>query len=253
MVGKLRKALAFGLALTMLVGAAPISARANNVLPVQSGAKNASAVEEAKEGELLYFVDAGDYNPTTVLAGEKLGLLNSVTDQLYGADEKAGYSWGLMSLDSEAEDLPQAPGAEGQAQTTYQWSNNSADITESANGEGYQGWEAGTQEAQIDVPNTSFRFAKDQNGKYGKPQVRYDFEVPAGTYTVEVGFSNSWNNATPVEVQVNDESLGTADIPYWGTGVIKGAVTVEDEVSKLAVSSQGPPAPGTIQDCYIKI
>ena len=63
MVGKLRKALAFGLALTMLVGAAPISARANNVLPVQSGAKNASAVEEAKEGELLYFVDAGDYNP----------------------------------------------------------------------------------------------------------------------------------------------------------------------------------------------
>ena len=253
MVGKLRKALAFGLALTMLVGAAPISARANNVLPVQSGAKNASAVEEAKEGELLYFVDAGDYNPTTVLAGEKLGLLNSVTDQLYGADEKAGYSWGLMSLDSEAEDLPQAPGAEGQAQTTYQWSNNSADITESANGEGYQGWEAGTQEAQIDVPNTSFRFAKDQNGKYGKPQVRYDFEVPAGTYTVEVGFSNSWNNATPVEVQVNDESLGTADIPYWGTGVIKGAVTVEDEVSKLAVSSLGPPAPGTIQVCYIKI
>ena len=253
MVGKLRKALAFGLALTMLVGAAPISARANNVLPVQSGAKNASAVEEAKEGELLYFVDAGDYNPTTVLAGEKLGLLNSVTDQLYGADEKAGYSWGLMSLDSEAEDLPQAPGAEGQAQTTYQWSNNSADITESANGEGYQGWEAGTQEAQIDVPNTSFRFAKDQNGKYGKPQVRYDFEVPAGTYTVEVGFSNSWNNATPVEVQVNDESLGTADIPYWGTGVIKGAVTVEDEVHKLAVSSLGPPAPGTIQVCYIKI
>ena len=75
---------------------------------------------------------------------------------------------------------------------------------------------AGTQEAQIDVPNTSFRFAKDQNGKYGKPQVRYDFEVPAGTYTVEVGFSNSWNNATPVEVQVNDESLALRIFPIGG-------------------------------------
>ena len=176
MVGKLRKALAFGLALTMLVGAAPISARANNVLPVQSGAKNASAVEEAKEGDLLYFVDAGDFDTSTVPEGESLGLLNSRTDQFYSVDDKAGYSWGLVSLDNEQDDKKQAVGEKGKVETTHQGSNNTYDSTK-----GYQNWADGT-ETGIDVGAISLRFAKDQNGKYGRPQVRYDFEVPAGAY-----------------------------------------------------------------------
>ena len=63
-----------------------------------------AVVDNAQVGDLLYFVDAGDYNTSTVADGEKLGILNSKTDQLYGTDDKEGYGWGLVSLDNEKHD-----------------------------------------------------------------------------------------------------------------------------------------------------
>ena len=248
MIGGLRKKIALGLACCMLLGTIPVNASAaktaGDVPPVQSDAKNASAVEEAKEGDLLYFVDAGDFDTSTVPEGESLGLLNSRTDQFYSVDDKAGYSWGLVSLDNEQDDKKQAVGEKGKVETTHQGSNNTYDSTK-----GYQNWADGT-ETGIDVGAISLRFAKDQNGKYGRPQVRYDFEVPAGAYEVEVGFSNSWGNAGNVEVLVNDQSIGTAQIANLSTGVVKGVVKAE-EASKLVVNSQS--ADSTVQVCYIKI
>ena len=248
MIGGLRKKIALGLVCCMLLGTIPVNASAaktaGDVPPVQSDAKNASAVEEAKEGDLLYFVDAGDFDTSTVPEGESLGLLNSRTDQFYSVDDKAGYSWGLVSLDNELDDKKQAVGEKGKVETTHQGSNNTYDSTK-----GYQNWADGT-ETGIDVGAISLRFAKDQNGKYGRPQVRYDFEVPAGAYEVEVGFSNSWGNAGNVEVLVNDQSIGTAQIANLSTGVVKGVVKAE-EASKLVVNSQS--ADSTVQVCYIKI
>ena len=56
MIGGLRKKIALGLACCMLLGTIPVNASAaktaGDVPPVQSDAKNASAVEEAKEGDL---------------------------------------------------------------------------------------------------------------------------------------------------------------------------------------------------------
>ena len=73
MIGGLRKKIALGLACCMLLGTIPVNASAaktaGDVPPVQSDAKNASAVEEAKEGDLLYFVDAGDFDTSTVPEG----------------------------------------------------------------------------------------------------------------------------------------------------------------------------------------
>lgn len=46
--------------------------------------------------ETLYFVDCGDRNVNTVSAGDEFGKYNSVTDQLYGPDPKAGKSWGIV-------------------------------------------------------------------------------------------------------------------------------------------------------------
>ena len=53
---------------------------------VAKAADSYELVENAEVNDLLYFVDAGDYNTSTVPEGEKLGLLNSRTDQLYGED-----------------------------------------------------------------------------------------------------------------------------------------------------------------------
>ena len=131
MIGGLRKKIALGLACCMLLGTIPVNASAaktaGDVPPVQSDAKNASAVEEAKEGDLLYFVDAGDFDTSTVPEGESLGLLNSRTDQFYSVDDKAGYSWGLVSLDNEQDDKKQAVGEKGKVETTHQGSNNTYD------------------------------------------------------------------------------------------------------------------------------
>ncbi|MFG6348580.1 MAG: hypothetical protein K1W15_07680 [Lachnospiraceae bacterium] len=70
-------------------------------MPVQglSGiVKTASAAgipAEREDGTIVYFVDCGDYNVTTVSEGDQLGTHNSVTDQVYGKDPVTGYSWGI--------------------------------------------------------------------------------------------------------------------------------------------------------------
>ena len=43
-------------------------------------------ISEVQDSELLYFVDCGDHDPETLTGKDKLGIYNSVTDQLYGTD-----------------------------------------------------------------------------------------------------------------------------------------------------------------------
>ena len=51
---------------------------------------------------LAYFVDCGDHEPSTLADGEKFGLYNSVTDQIYGADPHTGKTWGVYDyLDAQ--------------------------------------------------------------------------------------------------------------------------------------------------------
>ena len=61
------------------------------------------AAEAEKTGSnVVYNVDCGDIDPTTAPADGQFGTRNSVTDQIYGKDEKTGYSWGI--LDKEVGD-----------------------------------------------------------------------------------------------------------------------------------------------------
>ena len=55
---------------------------------------------------LVYFVDCGDHDPVTVTYGDDFGLYNSVTDQMYGVDDKAGYSWGVLMIDPREKETP---------------------------------------------------------------------------------------------------------------------------------------------------
>ena len=57
--------------------------------------------------------------------GDDFGLYNSVTDQMYGVDDKAGYSWGVLMIDPREEETPgeggQVSGPEDKAvYTNYQ-------------------------------------------------------------------------------------------------------------------------------------
>lgn len=52
--------------------------------------------EAEEEAELLYSVNCGDVNPTTLSSGDTFGSNNSVTDQFYGADAKTGKKWGVV-------------------------------------------------------------------------------------------------------------------------------------------------------------
>lgn len=51
----------------------------------------------SEQAEILYFVNAGDPTPSTVEAGDQLGLYGSVTDQEYGLDPVTGKTWGLQT------------------------------------------------------------------------------------------------------------------------------------------------------------
>lgn len=52
-------------------------------------------VEKSKN--VVYFVDCGDHDPSTVSGkADDFGRFNSVTDQIYGADSKTDYSWGVV-------------------------------------------------------------------------------------------------------------------------------------------------------------
>lgn len=72
---KLQKVLSLVLAFALLAGMLPMEWSTF----VAKAADSYELVENAEVNDLLYFVDAGDYNTSTVPEGEKLGLLNSRT------------------------------------------------------------------------------------------------------------------------------------------------------------------------------
>ena len=68
---------------------------------------------------VYYFVDCGDHDPSTVSEGDEFGILNTVTDRIYGEDE-TGYSWGVeILLDNEYESSSGVAGDKA-VYTTYQ-------------------------------------------------------------------------------------------------------------------------------------
>ncbi len=203
-----------------------------------------TVVDDANVDDLLYFVDAGDYDTSTVPEGEKLGLLNSKTDQLYGEDATTGYSWGLQSLDGGEHDKPQPDGPQGQCKTYCQTSNNTSDITN----RGYADWSNQTNVGQYDV---SVRYG-DKYDPYGKGIIRYDFEVPAGYYDVEVGFMAPFNNGYDAKVQVSGKTVATGRVDHMGTAVLKGTAKVKEEEPSIRVECSGDWDSG-VQIAYIKV
>lgn len=163
----------------------------NQEKPVQSEINNAyNELLAAADGllsieNLIYFVDCGDHNPETVTSGNDLGLYNSVTDQMYGLDNKTGYRWGVLMVDPNEKETP----GEG--------SKVQGDEDKAV----YTNYQKAHSDVQSDLEDgkpkeSTFRYAHGQDKVGISPRyVAYRFEVDPGKYDVTVGMSNTWNNA----------------------------------------------------------
>ncbi len=122
------------------------------------------------DSSIAYFVDCGDHNSDTLTGRDKLGMYNSVTEQLYGADEVTGRKWGL--IDDPTDQYNGSSKSSG-LYTANTWCDevNTTDGAEKSN---------------------SFRYTKNQYENNIARHLDYSFELPNGTYSVEMCFSDPW-------------------------------------------------------------
>ena len=169
----------------------------------------------ADPSNVLYFVDCGDHDPSTVSSGDALGTHNSVTDQIYGADSKTGYNWGVVMETAGEEHLGWQGGSTVKSEsdkavyTTYQraLSNNTADLADGK------------------AKTETFRYAHGQDSAGINPRyVSYRFELEPGVYDVTVCMGNTWNNAGAPKITLNADGVNSVEEQY---NVGKNAHTVK--------------------------
>lgn len=197
-----------------------------------------------KEESLIYFVDCGDYNVTTVSEGDKLGTHNSVTDQAYGEDPVTGYSWGIQDTISNPLKNGSSTATEDAAYTDNTWPfETDSTVTDGV------------------AKTRTNRYTKNQfeNG-IAERFLDYEFEIENGTYDIEVGFSNPWNCSTNPNLYVNkgtekEQTLAAKiGVPGNGTKTVTGTITVTD--GKFTLNARSDANDSTtlaINMTYIKI
>ena len=120
-------------------------------------------------GELVYFVDAGDIDPTTVSPGAALGTHNSVTEQFFGPDPGTGKQWGLLDTPAPSVNYPDLLTGAGT------WPAENLSYTDA------------TPAAQ------TYRYARQQtqpiDERLGIP---YKFELEDGEYRVRMSIATGW-------------------------------------------------------------
>jgi len=168
---------------------------------------------------IAYFVDCGDQDVTTATGSDKFGVFNSVTEQLYGADEVTGMAWGLID---DPNDQYHGTGNGGGLYTANTWCNEraTADGAEKTN---------------------SFRYTKNQYENNIARHIDYGFTLPNGKYTVEMSFSDPWSCSKNPTVYANygtaDQTTVAANCATNGT-VVRGNVTVTNGRLELNFRSE---------------
>jgi len=151
------------------------------------------AAEENTDSTLAYFVDCGDFDVSTLSEGDKFGIYNTVTDQPYGKDPGTGKSWGIVDTVSNPLKNGTAPSAQNAAYTDNTWPNE---------------WVTGDG---VDKTQSN-RYTKNQI-ENGMPRtLDYSFELPNGTYTVELFFADPWG-VSSAPCAAFEETIVKKDIP----------------------------------------
>lgn len=186
------------------------------------------------DNNLLYFVDCGDIDPTTINKGDKYGIYNSVTDQFYAPDSVTGYSWGVVDEYVPSTTYPHL--LTGKETWPYEY-----DLTDGEN------------------KVITYRYAKDQDDKTGNG-ITYKFSLPDdGDYAFEVAFyaPSHWMSSVnrKATLTMNGEVLQSGIIPrsnYLHPVTVKKIATVSngEAVLNLKLDSDGSGGP---MMSYIKI
>jgi DUF1680 family protein len=170
-----------------------------------------------EESNIVYFVDCGDYDVTTVSDGDKFGTHNSVTDMIYQKDPKTGYTWGII-------DNPENKynGSLGVCTSnTWAYEFNKVDGVDKL---------------------LSNRYTKNQfeNG-IATRYLDYGFEIENGTYEVELGFADPWNvsnhPAVYMDLGLPTETLISADVNIATNPIVKKIVNVTNSKMNLNIRS----------------
>ncbi len=182
---------------------------------------------------LAYFVNCGDYDVTTLSDGDLFGIYNGVTEQVYGIDPVTGRKWGIV-------DTVSSPLKNGTANNAAMTNTVFTDNT----------WTFETNASLSDAsPKTSTnRYTKNQYENGIARNLNYSFELPNGTYTVELYFTDPWNCSKNPIVSLNGQQV-------LKNVAMNKAVTAEAEVTdgELTLAVTSPTATLCLNLCYIKI
>ena len=186
-------------------------------------------VEKSKN--VVYFVDCGDHDPSTVSGkADDFGRFNSVTDQIYGADRKTDYSWGVVLETAGEENLGWRGGSWHQYEsdkavyTTYQraLSNDSSDFAD------------GKEKTE------TFRYAHGQDSTGINPRyVSYQFELEPKEYDVTVCMGNSWGNAANPTVTLSTDNGTLGSHPYTITQGSNVSETLHIDLTNATANGNG--------------
>lgn len=186
-------------------------------------------VEKSKN--VVYFVDCGDHDPSTVSGkADDFGRFNSVTDQIYGADSKTDYSWGVVLETAGEENLGWRGGSWHQYEsdkavyTTYQraLSNDSSDFAD------------GKEKTE------TFRYAHGQDSTGINPRyVSYQFELEPKEYDVTVCMGNSWGNAANPTVTLSTDNGTLGSHPYTITQGSNVSETLHIDLTNATANGNG--------------
>ncbi len=160
--------------------------------------------------ELLYFVDCGDIDPTTINKGDKYGLYNSVTEQFYSVDPVTGHSWGVVDEYVPSEKYPHL--STGAETWPYEY-----DLLDGEN------------------KVVTFRYAKDQDDRTGNG-ITYKFSLPEdGDYAFEVAFyaPSHW------QTSVNRKASLTMNGTVLASGIIPRSNELHPVIVKKAANVTG--------------
>lgn len=162
------------------------------------------------DSNLAYYVNCGDHNTATASNTDKFGMFGSVTEQLYGEDAVTGYTWGLID----------------DAADRYNGSSKSKGIYTSNT------WPDEYNTGDDNNKASSFRYTKNQYENNIARHLDYGFELPNGTYSVEIGLCNPWSCSNNPTIYANygtaRQSTIASNVSVSGSAVAKGTVKVTD-------------------------
>ena len=182
------------------------------------------------DSSVAYFVDCGDHGTSTVSSGDKLGLYNSLTEQLYGADGMTGMSWGIVD---DPTDQYGGSGTGNGIYTANTWPD-----------------ERNPQDGRDKT--ASFRYTKNQYEHDIDRNLVYGFTLPKGKYQLEIGFADPWGcsdspTVTLKQGKKTDKLAEKLDLSTSKTASVPFTVTDRDVRLELTSDSQA------INVTYIKI